>query len=339
MKLAPISQKPVSTYRTSSEDDPTISESKENHKKRLWHSPPAINHAIAGATAGLVSTFLLHPVDVIKTRFQVQNGAHPIYRNTSQAFRLIVREEGWRALYQGLAPSLIGATASWSIYLYSYNLAKSFLKGTGELKRELGPVTHLLCAAQAGLVVCMLTNPLWVVKTRLEIQQQQAPRRSPASDQNYKGTYDALKRIWVEEGLRGMYKGVSPSIILVSHGALQFMAYEHIKRWLSGQGSHYGDGPVHLSTAEYVFTAASSKVFASTITYPYQVVRARMQQRSSELQVSQWSTAKQILSTSGLGGFYRGMVPNILKVVPSAALTFLAYENMMTWLSNRHGNG
>jgi solute carrier family 25 folate transporter 32 len=86
---------------------------------------------------------------------------------------------------------------------------------------------HLLSAAEAGSVVCVLTNPVWLVKTRLQLQ-------GPAhgTHQPYTGFYDALRSILKEEGWRGLYKGLGPGLVLVSHGALQFMAYEEGRKLL-----------------------------------------------------------------------------------------------------------
>jgi solute carrier family 25 folate transporter 32 len=70
---------------------------------------------------------------------------------------------------------------------------------------------HLLSAAEAGSVVCVLTNPVWLVKTRLQLQ-------GPAhgTHQPYTGFYDALRSILKEEGWRGLYKGLGPGLVLVS---------------------------------------------------------------------------------------------------------------------------
>jgi len=68
----------------------------------------------------------LHPLDVVKTRLQVQDGAGtlPAYKGTRDALHRIFREEGWRSLYSGLTPALIGSGAAWGIYFFSYNRAK-----------------------------------------------------------------------------------------------------------------------------------------------------------------------------------------------------------------------
>ena len=85
---------------------------------------------------------------------------------------------------------------------------------------------HMAAAAEAGILTLIMTNPLWVVKTRLCLQFNE-PGKSSAD--NYKGMIDGLKKIYTQEGVRGLYKGFVPGMFGVSHGAIQFMTYEEMK--------------------------------------------------------------------------------------------------------------
>ena len=80
---------------------------------------------------------------------------------------------------------------------------------------------------------------------------------------------DALRKTYRAEGARGLYRGFVPGVWGVSHGALQFMAYEELK---SRYNRHHHRPVDHaLCTAEYLQFAALSKLFAACVTYPYQV--------------------------------------------------------------------
>uniref|UniRef100_A0A672KFF2 Solute carrier family 25 member 32b n=1 Tax=Sinocyclocheilus grahami TaxID=75366 RepID=A0A672KFF2_SINGR len=76
-----------------------------------------------------------------------------------------------------------------------------------------------------GAVTLCLTNPIWVTKTRLVLQYSADP-----SKKQYKGMMDALVKIFRHEGIAGLYRGFVPGLFGTSHGALQFMAYEELKR-------------------------------------------------------------------------------------------------------------
>ena len=100
----------------------------------------------------------------------------PKYRNTLHALVRIVRTEGVRTLYAGLLPNLLGSTVSWGSYFYCYNLLRGvarreerLLDGAG----QLGPFVNLTCATCSGFLTCLATNPIWLIKTRLQLQQGQ----------------------------------------------------------------------------------------------------------------------------------------------------------------------
>lgn len=87
----------------------------------------------------------------------------------------------------------------------------------------LGPTMHMLAAAESGALTLLLTNPIWVVKTRLCLQCDSA------SSAEYRGMVHALAEIYRTEGIRGLYRGFVPGMLGVSHGAIQFMTYEEMK--------------------------------------------------------------------------------------------------------------
>ncbi|EPY73163.1 mitochondrial folate transporter/carrier [Camelus ferus] len=152
----------------------------------------------------------------------------------------------------------------------SYNAIKSY-KTEGRAER-LEATEYLISAAEAGAMTLCITNPLWVTKTRLMLQYDGVVN---ASQRQYKGMFDTLVKIYKYEGVRGLYKGFVPGLFGTSHGALQFMAYELLKLKYN---QHINRLPeAQLSTVEYISVAALSKIFAVAATYPYQVVRARLQ--------------------------------------------------------------
>lgn len=83
---------------------------------------------------------------------------------------------------------------------------------------------HLAASVEAGVYSVFLTNPLWVVKTRMFTT-------SRTTEGAYKGLFDGLYRIARYEGLPGLYKGTVLALVGISNGAIQFMTYEHLKRW------------------------------------------------------------------------------------------------------------
>ncbi|TRY95785.1 hypothetical protein DNTS_018333 [Danionella cerebrum] len=217
----------------------------------------------AGLAGGVISTMVLHPLDLIKIRFAVSDGLkmRPQYDGMMDCMKTIWKLEGIRGLYQGVTPNIWGAGASWGFYFLFYNAIKAYTQEGRQT--ELSAAEHLVSAAEAGILTLCLTNPVWVTKTRLVLQYNADPSRK-----QYKGMMDALVKIYRHEGIPGLYRGFVPGLAGTSHAALQFMTYEGLKR----EQNKYKKMPSEslLSPLEYITIAAVSKIFAVAVTYPYQ---------------------------------------------------------------------
>lgn len=295
-------------------------------------------HMVAGVCGGVVSTLAVHPLDLVKIRFQVNEGLNitkrPQYTGIINAVSSILRSHGIRGLYQGVTPNVWGAGSSWGFYFLFYNALKSHWR-QGDEDVVLAAHVHMLLATQSGILTLALTNPLWVAKTRLCLQYDHvtSTKNLPKTDvKHYRGLVDCLHKTYKYEGMRGLYKGFVPGIFGVSHGALQFMAYEELKKVYNS----YRQQPQNkkLGTAEYLCFAAISKIFAATVTYPYQVVRARLQDQHRAYN-GVVDVVTQTFRNEGLHGFYKGLVPGVLRVTPACCITFVVYENMVAFLQSR----
>ncbi|KAJ3349694.1 hypothetical protein GGF32_005318 [Allomyces javanicus] len=291
----------------------------------------AADQAAAGFLAGAMSTALLHPLDLVKTRFQADTSSKRpriTLLASARALASIARGHGVRGLYQGLAPNFAGATASWGLYFFFYARIKEHMLlqkrgyvGVGDVAESGGKLArgeHLVAAAEAGALTCLATNPIWLVKTRMCLQSPTAPQ--------YKGLFDALTQIARTEGLRGLYRGLTPALFGVSHGAIQFMVYEDLKRHASHYSStHDGASWLLGPTSEYIFNAVTSKVVASVATYPYQLVKTRLQSGATRYG-GVVDVVRQTWRGEGLVGFYKGLGANVLRVMPGTCVTFVVYE-------------
>ncbi|CAH0559471.1 unnamed protein product [Brassicogethes aeneus] len=286
-------------------------------------------HLVAGTTAGLTSTVTLHPLDVIKIRFAAHDGRHqytPKYSGIANAFVTIAREEGLRGLYKGVVPNCWGAGASWGLYFLFYNSSRTIWAQRS--KEELGPLENSLAAALSGALTLVITNPLWVVKTRLCLQHNDQSRR-------YSGMVDALTKIYHNEGVKGYYRGFVPGLFGVSHGAVQFVVYEEMK---TTYGTYYNlPQNSQLGTVQYLTFAAISKIIAAGVTYPYQVVRTRLQNQYYTYKGS-LDCIRQTWAFEGWRGFYKGLGSNLIRVTPATMITFVTYEKVSHFLMKRSKN-
>jgi solute carrier family 25 folate transporter 32 len=104
------------------------------------------------------------------------------------------------------------------------------------------------------------------------------------------------------------------------------MAYEELKS-MWGKAD---DRP--LNSGHYLILGATSKVIASVATYPFQVIRTRLQMQptaaTAKLYAGVAATTRQMVRHEGVTGFYKGLVPNLIRVVPSSAITLTVYEGL-----------
>ncbi|RMD44844.1 hypothetical protein DV735_g401, partial [Chaetothyriales sp. CBS 134920] len=307
---------------------------------RAWINP------ISGAAAGLASGVVTCPLDVIKTKLQAQGGfatrtvggeyaaaSTQIYSGMIGTAKVIWREEGLRGMYRGLGPMLLGYLPTWAVYMTVYENTRDFWFD------QCGNWWAARCGSSltAGACSTILTNPIWVVKTRLMSQSNKGASTAMRAPWHYNSTLDAFRKMYRTEGILSFYAGLTPALLGLTHVAVQFPLYEWFKMKFTGygMGEHPPDGESNflgISAATFL-----SKVCASTATYPHEVLRTRLQtqqraQTSSDgmLRPVQHrgliSTCKTMLKQEGIGAFYAGIGVNLVRALPAAMTTMLTYE-------------
>jgi solute carrier family 25 (mitochondrial folate transporter), member 32 len=203
---------------------------------------------VSGFVAGVASTLFLTPLDVVKLRLQVTESAKPDAKfRFFRIFGGIVKYEGVIGLYAGLAPAVVGSAVSWGGYFFFYEQLK---KGLADFKRSRLDPTHnshhppmhpsqilnsfdnFILACASGMIMVPLTNPIWLIKTRMQLQMRNA--ETAAGVKPYRNMWDAARTIVRDESFAALYKGSGAAILLTSHGGVQFVVYEYLRKH-----SHY----------------------------------------------------------------------------------------------------
>jgi solute carrier family 25 folate transporter 32 len=240
---------------------------------------------------------------------------------------------------------------------------KKFLadrRGKRSQSNVLVPSSHFEnfgAACASGSIMVFITNPIWLIKTRMQLQlkrtQEAMIKKMPVTENMnapYRNVFDAARIIVKEEGPFALYKGTIPALLLTSHGGVQFVVYEFLKKEFKTQsfeGSKSSqDRMISIedrlrNSVGFLVMGGCSKVVASTVTFPLQTIKARIQQRAEGVEIMNSGEVVLIKRTKyngvidcihgiwkneGLRGFFKGCIPNALRVAPSSAVTFVVYE-------------
>jgi len=305
---------------TSSSTGGTSSAKAESGRSRAMHDSVEVRdffrNLVSGAGAGVICTCLCAPLDVAKVRAQVQGSLGTMqYRGLAQTLRKIHLDEGVAGLYKGLGPALCTVPLFWGIYWTSYERLKVYYKE--QYPSSSSHWHHIGAAVTAGGVGDIITNPFWVVRTRIQtlIFHKESPLPSNVS------MVQMFNSIFRTEGITAFYKGLSASFLGLSHVAVQFPLYEYLKKRCRDMRDGGDETAVDIVAVSMI-----AKLSASLLTYPHEVVRSRLQDLRNSHGNGVVSTVRQIVRQEGVLSLWSGLTFNLIRVVPATISTFLSYE-------------
>ncbi|XP_022995988.1 peroxisomal nicotinamide adenine dinucleotide carrier-like isoform X1 [Cucurbita maxima] len=343
----------------------------------------ALINGLAGAGGGVIAQLITYPLQTVNTRQQTERDVKNEKRKlgTLQLMCQVVKHEGWDRLYGGLGPSLVGTSVSQGVYYYFYQIFRSKAEAAS-LERmkagigdgSVGMLSSLLVAAVSGCVNVLLTNPIWVVVTRMQthkkVSKPSLPGGAPltpldetvpaaVNPPSYRTTH-AIQELYDEAGIRGFWKGVIPTLIMVSNPSIQFMLYETMLNKLKKQRAlrKVGSGVTALevtftltcnshrhrvlTTSQHIWLlvqifllGALAKLGATVVTYPLLVVKARLQAKQvvagdkRHQYKGTFDAIIKMIRYEGVYGFYKGMGTKIVQSVLAAAVLFMVKEELV----------
>uniref|UniRef100_A0A1D1Y6Z4 Calcium-binding mitochondrial carrier protein SCaMC-1 n=1 Tax=Anthurium amnicola TaxID=1678845 RepID=A0A1D1Y6Z4_9ARAE len=277
----------------------------------------ARKYLTAGGVAGATSRTATAPLDRLKVALQVQTTkAHII-----PAIKDIWKEGGLLGFFRGNGLNVMKVAPESAIKFYTFEMLKDVIVNfKGEDKSDIGASGRLIAGGLAGAVAQTAIYPMDLIKTRLQTfacKNGRAPNVGKLS-----------KDIWVQEGPRAFYRGLIPSLLgMIPYAGIDLAAYETLKDFSRTYVLKDSEpGPLVQLGCGTV-----SGALGATCVYPLQVIRTRMQAQPTNTNAAYggmmdcfWRTYR----NEGFSGFYKGIFPNLLKVVPAASITYLVYENM-----------
>ncbi|MDP2439881.1 MAG: MC/SLC25 family protein [archaeon] len=289
--------------------------------------------SLIALSASLGSNLALYPFDLLRVRLQVEavkpGSASWSPRVLARHVRGIWGAHGPRGFYAGLSGGLLGPAAAWGSWYGAYTFFKSAeYARLCERLPDLGlppALRNFGAGIQAGLVMSVVTNPIFVTKTRMQTAAAFPPPSLAL----------AASQIYRADGLRGFYRGFLLAVPLTTHAALHWAIYEQFKEAILGRNPSRG-----LTKTETLAVASSSKVVAAVSTFPLQLMRTCLM---AEHGATSWGRIPQLTTgiwrANGIMGFYSGFLAHLLRTVPNSTLTMFIIEHLTQFVeasSNNH---
>ncbi|ORZ29712.1 mitochondrial carrier domain-containing protein [Catenaria anguillulae PL171] len=294
-----------------------------------------VAHAVAGAAGGIVSTLATYPLITVSSRMQVQKDSKDAYKSFADGVSKIIKSEGIPGLYSGCSSALFGIAITNGVYYGAYERTKDvFLKASG--RRVMSTLESMIAGAIAGSLTVLATNPIWVVNTRMTVKKDNLDEGASGAVKPKKpaNAWDTFLQIIREDGPGALWQGLAPALILVINPIIQYTVFEQTRGMLEKyRRTAAGGKSVTLAAFDIFILGAIAKLAATSITYPYIVVKSRMQLRQSKSDESARYTSimdgfRKILKQEGVKGLYKGIETKIVQSVLTAALLFTAKEEL-----------
>ncbi|XP_051556216.1 solute carrier family 25 member 36-A-like isoform X2 [Myxocyprinus asiaticus] len=196
----------------------------------------------------------------------------------------------------------------------------------------LQPDAQMYCIViESGFTAITATNPIWLIKTRLQLDARNRGERRMSA-------FECVRRVYQSDGLRGFYRGMSASYAGISETVIHFVIYESIKRKLmeSKANANMDDEDESVKDASdfvgMMLAAATSKTCATSIAYPHEVIRTRLREEGSKYR-SFFQTLNMVFREEGYRALYRGLTTHLVRQIPNTAIMMCTYE-LVVYLLN-----
>ncbi|KAL9107884.1 MAG: hypothetical protein Q9227_007302 [Pyrenula ochraceoflavens] len=274
---------------------------------------PPWGSAVSGAAGAVLANALVYPLDIVKTKLQVQVKQKRLagqqvstdlnhYDSTFDAINKIMKDEGIVGLYSGINGALIGVASTNFAYFYWYSVVRTLYTSSQSIPKAPSTAVELSLGAIAGAIAQVFTIPVSVITTR-----QQTQRKG-----EYKGLLDTGREIVKsEDGWSGLWRGLKASLVLVVNPSITYGAYQRLR-------TMFFPGRTSLRPWEAFFLGACSKALATIVTQPLIVAKVGLQsrpppERADKPFKSFIEVMKYIVDHEGPLALFKGIGPQISK--------------------------
>ncbi|XP_015433222.1 PREDICTED: mitochondrial 2-oxodicarboxylate carrier-like [Dufourea novaeangliae] len=296
------------------------------YRETIQHKPGLLREAGiqigSGGFAGFVEACIMHPMDLIKTRFQLQvkvtqNDAL-YYTGIRDCMKKMYANEGLAAFWKGIIPPVIMETPKRAVKFFSFEQYKKLFSNYSSKM-----MVFYFAGFLTGVTEGILVNPFEVVKVQMQSDRKHIKHSA--------STFAVTKRILVQQGfgLNGLNKGLSATVM--RNGVFNTFYFGIYNSLLPQVHKHKEYAPELFLKFIIGFTAGT---VASCMNIPFDVAKSRIQGPQNEIQYK--GTVRTICTVYRREGFralYKGLLPKILRLGPGGAIMLIVYEHMKAYLN------
>jgi len=300
------------------------------NRHRLKHAGMQL---IAGGSAGCVEVSLMHPLDLVKTRFQLQTATPPAgnqahYTGVVDCMRKMYRTEGVLSFWKGILPPILVETPKRAWKFLTFEQFKTLFKFNGK-DAPPTPLTYSLAGLGSGVTEAILVNPFEVVKVKMQSCR--------AHQSHSPSTTAVAKQIIRTEGL---FRGILCKGLTATMGRNGFFNMWYFGFYNSVKDVVPSPQDPTLDLLRRLTIGFFAGTFASMFNIPFDVAKSRIQgPQPTPGTVKYRTTVKTILLVyreEGLLALYKGIVPKIMRLGPGGAIMMIVYENVYGFLKQRY---
>ncbi|TEB38505.1 mitochondrial carrier [Coprinellus micaceus] len=280
----------------------------------------------AGTAGGICQVLVGQPFDIVKVR--MQTSAKGTYTGMLDCAGGILKNEGPLAFYKGTATPLLGIGVCVSIQFGALEYAKRFFASQnaarGQDSGRLSRSQLFSAGVFAGLANSVVSGPVEHIRIRLQTQSNTSPL--------YSGPLDAVKKIYAQRGIAGIYKGQVATLYREASGyGIYFLAYEElVQREMAKKGIRRDQ----INPLNAVLYGAAAGYALWAVIYPIDMIKSRMQTDGFSVETgkkykSTWDCVRTVWRTEGISAFTRGLGPTLIRSPFANGATFLGFELAM----------
>ncbi|KAJ3381371.1 hypothetical protein HDU92_005360 [Lobulomyces angularis] len=323
-----------------------------------------LKYFFAGGISGLVSRTATAPLDRIRVLLQTSTKTKTTNKaSISYAINAIYQSGGIKSFYKGNGINVLKVFPESAIKFMVFENCKSFIiknNNIGQEDGQIGILGRLIAGGTAGLISQFSIYPLETLKIRLMTMDINQNIKIPVventvpntmgtinskvstanlnfSSNNFNnqkfqsvvsnGTLNTIKSIYNEGGVKTFYRGCTPSLVgIIPYAAIDLTVFETLKNAYS---DYYQEKP---QIPMILISGMISGTIGATIMYPVSVIRTRMQAMGTKSHPEHYEgvidCVTKTFKKERIGGFYKGLLPTLMKVVPSVSISYAVYDSM-----------